>query len=151
MDNNNLKEAEEARMRQRLQDLWTRSSGCLNSVLQMELISCDAEQQTCLFRAKTQSWMKNIAGTLHGGMGATILDHAMGAMLYCTKEGESFSPTVEMQASYHRPLIPEKDVLIKARIVAKSKRLAHMAAEVYQADDPKKVCVSGTSVYFITD
>ena len=133
---------------QQLQDLaWDGVSG----ILKLELLSIDLEAQTGTFRVSTENWMKNAAGTLHGGMIATVLDHCMGALLYCTKDGDKFCPTVEMQSSYHRPLIPGQKILVNARIIAKSRKLAHIAAEVFQENAPDKVCASGTSVYFITD
>lgn len=135
----------------RLQQLQDLALDGVSGILKLELLSIDLEQQTGTFRACTEGWMKNAAQTLHGGLIATVLDHSMGALLYCTKDGDKFCPTVEMQASYHRPLIPGKTVLVKARVVAKSRKLAHIAAEVFQEDDPNKICASGTSVYFITD
>lgn len=146
--------SEEAMCRQmhdRLKQLQDLAPDGVSGILKLELVSFDLEKQTCVLRAKTEAWMKNGAGTLHGGMSATLLDHGMGALLYCIKEGNNFCPTVEMQSSYHRPLIPGKDVLISARVVARSRRLAHMAAEICQADVPGKTCVSGTAVYYLTD
>lgn len=151
MDNNNWEESREERMYSRLQKLRSKTADCVDGILQMEMLSCDPQQNICTFRIQTQPWMKNGAGTLHGGMSATILDHSMGALLYCIKDSDAFSPTVEMQASYHRPLAPGKEILSRVRVVSRSKRLAHMAAELFQADNPEKVCASGTAIYFLTE
>ena len=123
----------------------------VSGILKLELLSFDPDTVSCVFLAKTEAWMKNGAGTLHGGLGATVLDHTMGALLYCTKESDAFCPTVELQTSYHRPLVPGKDVLVRVRIVSKSRRLAHIAAEACQADAPEKTCISGTAIYFLVE
>jgi len=141
----------ETQMQKKMKMLQDMAPDGVSGILRLEMVFCDPEEQTCMLRAKTEPWMKNAVGTLHGGLSATILDHSMGALLYCIKEGDAFCPTIEMQTSYHRPLEPGKDVLIKVRVVSKTKRLAHMAAEIYQEDAGDKVCVSGTAMYFLVE
>ena len=146
-----ISEQELRQIQDKLQRLQNMAPDGVAGILNIELISMAADRQSCVFRANTAAWMKNAGGTLHGGMIATVLDHAMGALLYSIKDGDAFCPTIEMQASYHRPLIPGKDVLIRTRVVAKTRRLGHMAAEVVQEDAPEITCASGTSIYFLTD
>ena len=141
----------EERFLRRLELLSSLASGALGDMLKMQFLSCEPEKGIFWFRAQTEEWMRNGSNTLHGGMGATILDQAMGGTYYCLKEGDNVCPTIEMQASYHRPIIPGKDVLLKVRVVSITRRLAHMAAEVYQADAPYRLCLSGTAIYFVTE
>ena len=138
-------------MLDKLKQLQAMTPDGVSGILDLEMLSYDPVNSSCLFRAKTQPWMKNPAGTLHGGLSATILDHAMGALMFCLKEEEGFCPTVEMQTSYHRPLIPGKDVLVRARVVSKTKRFIHMAAEAAQDSAPEKTCISGTAIYYLTE
>ena len=99
-------------------------------------------------RCQTQHWMRNIAGTLHGGMCATLVDQAMGCVAFCAKPGEGIAPTVEMNVTYHRPLIPGEDALIRVRLESAGKHLIHLASEVYCANEPDKLCLASTAVYF---
>lgn len=58
--------------------------------LRLEVLECEGD--TCLLRGKTQAWMRNAHGVLHGGMGATVANQAMGAV--------AIRPAREL----HRPL-----------------------------------------------
>ena len=91
--------------------------------------------------------MANAAGTLHGGMAAAVVDQAMGFVVYAIQPGRGFSPTVEMQLSFHRPLRAEGELLVKVEVLTAGKTLMHLRAEVFAAEAPGKLCVSATAVY----
>lgn len=129
----------------RLEQLHTLAPGSIGDMLQLELVDSDGEAGIYVMRCKTAQWMRNIAGTLHGGMCATLVDQAMGCVAYCAKPGEGTAPTVEMNVSYHRPITPGEDAIIRVRLVTAGRRLMHLAAEVYQKE---KLCLSSTAVYF---
>ena len=138
----------EQELRTRLRQLHSAAPGSIGDMLQLELISCDAFAGVYDLRCKTMDWMRNIAGTLHGGMCATLVDQAMGCVAYCAKPGEGVAPTVEMNVSYHRPLVPGEDVLIRVRLVSVTRNLMHLRSEAYCANRPDKLCISATGVYF---
>ena len=98
---------------------------------------------------ETLPWMRNSAGTLHGGLSATILDQAMGFVSCCLKEGEGIAPTVQMSIAYHRPLHPGKQVIVKVHVVSVTHSLMNLTAEAFQASSPEKVCLSGSGMYFV--
>ena len=106
-----------------------------------------AEGNTYRFRCAVQPWMANAAGTLHGGMAAAVVDQAMGFVVYAIQPGKGFSPTVEMQLSYHRPLSAEGELLVNVEVLTAGKTLMHLRAEVFTAAAPEKLCVSATAVY----
>ena len=133
---------------ERLQQLHTLAPGSIGDQLQLELIDWDLEAGVFVMRCQTQEWMRNIAGTLHGGMCATLVDQAMGCVAYCAKPGEGIAPTVQMNVTYHRPLIPGKDALIRVKLVSAGKHMMHLAAETFSADEPEKLCIGATAVYF---
>lgn len=99
------------------------------------------------FRCRTESWMANAAGTLHGGIAAAVVDQAMGFVVYAIQPGEGFSPTVEMNLSYHRPLRPQGGLLVRVQVMSRGKNLMHLRAELFMEDAPEKRCVSATAVY----
>lgn len=92
--------------------------------------------------------MRNIAGTLHGGLCATILDQAMGFVAYCVKQDEGIAPTIQMSVDYHRPLIPGERVLVKVRVISVTHSFLSLSAEAMDAEHPEKVCVSGSGIYY---
>ncbi len=132
----------------RLEQLHTLAPGSIGDQLQLELVESDAGRGIYRMRCRTGYWMRNIAGTLHGGMCATIVDQAMGCLAYCAKPGEGVAPTVQMQVSYHRPLIPEQDAMVSVHLVSVTHSLMHLRAEVSEATQPDRLCLSATAVYF---
>jgi uncharacterized protein (TIGR00369 family) len=55
----------------------------------------------------------NPAGTVHGGLAATMLDSCMGLAIHSTLEKGVGSTTLEFKISFVRPITPETG-LIKA-------------------------------------
>ena len=96
----------------RLAEIHTAAPDSIGAIMDYELLSCDRETGEYVFRCKTMPWMRNILGTLHGGLCATALDQAMGFVAHCIKPGEGTAPTIQMQVSYHRPLISGEDVIV---------------------------------------
>lgn len=132
----------------RLKQLHAVAPQSIGDLMGLEPLEYDAERKECLMRCKTDSWMRNGHGTLHGGMGAAIADQAMGLLAYIMKQGEGIAPAIELQLNYHRPLIPGEDVLLRVRTVSVTRTLIHMAAELYRASQPEKLCISSHATYF---
>lgn len=132
----------------RLEQLHTLAPGSIGDQMQLELTSCVPEDGLYVMRCKTAQWMRNIAGTLHGGMCATLVDQAMGCVAYCAKPGEGIAPTIEMNVTYHRPLIPGEDVVIHVRLESATKHFMHLSAKACLWNEPDKACIAATGVYF---
>lgn len=120
----------------------------IGDLMGFELLSCDAAAGEYKMRCKTQEWMRNSAGTLHGGMCAAVLDQAMGFLAYCVKPGEGQAPTVQLQVSYHRPLIPGEDVAIRVKVESVTRSLMHLRSEASLASSPDRICISASAIYF---
>lgn len=126
----------------------TENADTIGDYLNLEMTSCEPETGVFTMRCHTTKWMCNFNGTIHGGMCATIVDQAMGVVVHCAKPGKGTCPTVEMNVSYHRPLLPDEDVNIVIKLRSLGKQLIHTASEVYRACEPEKLCLSATAVYF---
>lgn len=135
-------------IRDRLEAIHTLAPGSIGDQMHYELLSCDEQAGECILSCRTFDWMRNIPGTLHGGMCATVVDQAMGFVAHCIKRGNGTSPTVELQVSYHRPLIPGEDVIIKIKVISVTRSLMRLSSEAYQAGKPGKVCLTATATYF---
>lgn len=122
--------------------------GSIGDRMQFQLVSYDEGENICTMTCKTESWMQNPAGTLHGGICATILDQAMGFIAYCVKPGEGIAPTVHLSVDYHRPLIPGEGALIQVRVVSVTHSFMSLSAEVMHPGHPDKICFSGSGTYF---
>ena len=112
------------------------------------VVSEDRERGAFTLRCKTFEWMRNALGTLHGGMGATVIDQAMGFVAYSYMPGPGRTPTIQLQLSYHRPLVPGEYVIVKVRVVSVSRTLISMTCDVASALSPERICITGSGTSF---
>ena len=138
----------ENKIRARLAAIHELAPGSIGAQMNYSLIGCDQEKQEYTLLCHTFDWMRNIPGTLHGGMCATVVDQAMGFIAYCLKSDDGTAPTVQMSVDYHRPLIPGEDVIVRVRVVAVTRSLMRLSAEAFQASSPARVCLTSTATYF---
>ena len=135
-------------VRDRLASIHSLAPGSIGDQMQYELLYCNPEAGEYTLLCKTCPWRRNIPGTLHGGMCATVVDQAMGFIAHCVKRGNGTAPTVELQVSYHRPLNPGEDVVTRIRVVSVTRTLMRLSCEAFQAGKPDKVCLTATATYF---
>ena len=135
-------------VRERLAAIHALAPGSIGAQMQYELLECDVSSGVYTLLCRTMPWMRNIPGTLHGGMCATVVDQAMGFIAHCVKRGNGTAPTVELQVSYHRPLNPGEDVVTKIRVISVTRSLMRLSCEAYQAGNLEKVCLTATATYF---
>ena len=136
------------KVRQRIAELDSTVPGSIGALMHFQLIAYDPEHNDITMSCETMPWMRNILGTLHGGLCATALDQAMGFVAHCIKPGEGTAPTIQMQVSYHRPLISGEDVIVKVWVVSATRSLMSFRSEAFQASRPEKLCLSGSATYF---
>ena len=134
------------KVRRRVAEVNAAASGSIAGMMNFRFESC--ADGDVVFTCQTMPWMRNAAGTLHGGLCATILDQAMGFVAYCLKEGEGTAPTVHLSVDYHRPLRPGEGVKVSVHVVSVTRSLIKLTAEAYQASRPERICLSGSGVYF---
>lgn len=133
------------KVRIRIAQAESSAPGSIAEILSFQFVSCEDDEivMTC----QTMPWMRNPAGTLHGGLGATILDQAMGFVAYCLKAGEGITPTVHLSVDYHRPLRPGERVIVKVRVVSETRNLINLYADASQASCPERICLSGSGIF----
>lgn len=131
----------------RIRELHAVAPDSIGDRMDFSLIDCSEDGTEYLFRCRTEEWMRNAAGTLHGGIYTAVADQAMGFVVYCIKPGEGIAPTVQMQMAYHRPLLPQKPLLVRVRIVSPGRTLMHLSAQIYHEDQPEKLCITASGIY----
>lgn len=134
------------KVRSRIAEVSAAAPGSIAEMLGFRFVTC--ENSSIVMTCQTMPWMRNPAGTLHGGLCATILDQAMGFVSYCLKAEEGTAPAVHLAVNYHRPLRPGEEVTVKVRVVSVTRNLMNLSAEACQASCPDKICLSGTGIYF---
>lgn len=143
-----LREDIERIVRERLAAIHTMAPGSIGDQMEYELVSCDPASGVFTMRCRTAPWMRNIPGTLHGGICATVMDQAMGFIAYCVKPGDGIAPTVELNVHYHRALIPGEDVLVRVEVMSVTKSLMHLSSQAWQASAPDRLCLSASALNF---
>jgi len=131
--------------------IQVRNAGSIGEMLKFQVVSCDEEKDDYVLQCKTEPWMCNHYGTLHGGICATILDQAMGMVCCCLKKGFGVTTTVQLEADYHRPIMPGDDILVRVHVISVTRSLINMTAELVQAAKPDKISVSGSAIFFYKD
>ena len=138
----------EEQIRARIVDMHEKVPNSIGDQFRFTLVACDREAGVYTLRCKTKEWMRNPAGILHGGMGATILDQAMGMVCFCLKRGVGVCTTVQLEADYHRPIMTGESILVKVHVISVTRSLINMTAELVQPSKPDKISVSGSAIFF---
>ena len=90
----------------------------------------------------------NPAGTVHGGLAATLLDSCMGLAIWSTLEKGIGQTTLEFKISLVRPITPETG-LIKAEGVVLNRGRRVGTAEGRITDDKNRLLAHGTTTCLI--
>ena len=108
----------------------------------------EAENGRVVVVAEPKNSHLNPAGTVHGGLAATMLDSCMGLAIHSTLEKGVGSTTLEFKISFVRPITPETG-LIKAEgtVINRGRRVGTADGRV--TDSKGRVLVHGTTTCLI--
>lgn len=141
----------EQRLKNYIATIHENYKGSIGDMLDFQVISCDEERDDYVLECRTEPWMCNHYGTLHGGICATIIDQAMGMVCCCLKRGVGVCTTVQLEADYHRPVMTGEAILIKVHVISVTRSLINMTAELIQYSKSDKISVSGSAIFFYKD
>ena len=108
----------------------------------------EAENGRVVVVAEPKNSHLNPAGTVHGGLAATMLDSCMGLAIQSTLEKGVGSTTLEFKISFVRPITPETG-LIKAEgtVINRGRRVGTADGRV--TDSKGRLLVHGTTTCLI--
>lgn len=129
-------------------ELHRHAPDSIGDLLHFQVVECDPMQGSYCFSLDTEDWMQNAFGTLHGGIIATALDQGMGMLATCLMNGQGLTPSVQLNITYHRPLVPGERILLKIYVESVTRTLIHMRGEAFQEDAAEKLCATGTGIFF---
>ena len=144
-----LAQMTEPSVRNSISGLHRKAPGSIGDMMEFQVIAEDREKGEYLLRCRTFEWMRNALGTLHGGMGAAVVDQAMGFVAYSYMRGAGVTPTIQLQLNYHRPLVAGEDVLLRVRVISVTRTLVGMTCEAMAASDPERICITATGTSFL--
>lgn len=140
--------AMEERIRSRIRSLHESAPDSVGDLFRFSLESYDAEHQKFVFRCRTLGWMRNFAGTLHGGMCAAMLDQAFGFVNHCIKQSSGPAPLIQLQVKCHRPMELEEEIVVTVNVESVSSHLICLAGTCAHASEPNRICVTGNATSF---
>lgn len=110
----------------------------------------EAENGRVIVTATPNDTHLNLAGTVHGGFAATLLDSCMGLAIWSTLEKGVGQTTIEFKISLVRPITPETG-LIRAEGIVLNRGRRVGAAEGRITDGKGRLLAHGTTTCLIFD
>jgi len=108
----------------------------------------EAESGRVVVTAEPQDIHLNPAGTVHGGLAATMLDSCMGLAIQSTLEKGVGSTTLEFKMSFVRPITPEiGPIRAEGKVISRGRRVG--TAEGRVTDSKGRLLVHGTTTCLI--
>ncbi|HEY6983845.1 PaaI family thioesterase [Reyranella sp.] len=108
----------------------------------------EAESGRVVATAEPKDSHLNPAGTVHGGLAATMLDSCMGLAIQSTLEKGIGSTTLEFKVSFVRPITPQTGpIRAEGTVLSRSRRIG--TAEGRVTDREGRLLVHGTTTCLI--
>lgn len=108
----------------------------------------EAESGRVVVTAEPKDTHLNPAGTVHGGLAATMLDSCMGLAIQSTLEKGVGSTTLEFKISFVRPITPETgSIKAEGMVINRGRRVG--TAEGRVTDSKGRLLVHGTTTCLI--
>ncbi len=108
----------------------------------------EADSGRVVVTAEPKDIHLNPAGTVHGGLAATMLDSCMGLAIHSTLEKGVASTTLEFKVSFIRPITPESGPLkAEGKVISRGRRIG--IAEGRVTDSTGRLLVHGTTTCMI--
>jgi uncharacterized protein (TIGR00369 family) len=108
----------------------------------------EAESGRVVVTAEPKDIHLNPAGTVHGGLAATMLDSCMGLAIQSTLEKGVGSTTLEFKISFVRPITPETGpIKAEGTVISRGRRIG--TAEGRVTDSKERLLVHGTTTCLI--
>jgi uncharacterized protein (TIGR00369 family) len=108
----------------------------------------EAKNGSVVVTAEPKGIHLNPAGTVHGGLAATMLDSAMGLAIQSTLDRGVGSTTLEFKMSFLRPITPETGpIRAEGTVISRGRRVG--TAEGRVTDREGRLLVHGTTTCLI--
>jgi uncharacterized protein (TIGR00369 family) len=110
----------------------------------------EAETGRVVVTAEPRDIHLNPAGTVHGGLAATMLDSCMGLAIQSTLQKGVGSTTVEFKISFVRPITPDTGpIRAEGTVISRGRRVG--TAEGRVTDGSGRLLVHGTTTCLIIE
>jgi acyl-coenzyme A thioesterase PaaI-like protein len=134
----------EAHIKAQIDMYLTQQANSINGMMQPEFVECSYEEKTLTIAFPVLEWEKNRVGALHGGVIAAAFDIATG-LLARYLSGESFSPTIQLETVFIRPIMLGDVFEVVVKINLAGRKLTHMYCEGFVKSTGKLAATSTAS------
>ena len=127
------------------EDSCIRQKDTTNGMMAPEFLDVDPAADTAVFRYIVQPWEANRVGGLHGGIMASMLDHACG--LTASAWLGHWAPTMSISIDYIRPAEIGDRLLAVATVVSFGRHLIRVRGEL-RREQTGKVVAACSATFF---
>lgn len=121
----------------------------INRMMKVSFSQCSAKDCFLELSHQPENWETNIFGTLHGGLIAFLLDATM-AITCRAYTGDRFTPTLDIQVRFLRPVHQESLVYTRATILHAGRNVIQLTAELWE-EDRTRLCASASASFYRAD
>ena len=125
--------------------LWP---GCFPEKLNPRILELDLERRQMLVGFRTEDWMVNPMGNVHGGILASMVDTAAGMLSKALIASWDGSPTVHLSINYLRPVALNRDLLLRASCQKAGRFLNYTSCTACYPERPDQALFTAECVYF---
>ncbi len=90
------------------------------------------------------------SGRIHGGVISGFFDFTCGAAVFTTMDPHDFCSTVEIKVNYFKPLESGDQILGKAKVIFRGKRLSVVEAFLYRNKETEPVAMATATFNIVT-
>lgn len=129
-----------------IERLVTTQYGEVNRMLSPEFVSCDVEKMEAVLDFPVLNWELNQLNGLHGGISAAQFDFAMAIPAIFLSDMQ-FTPTIQMDITYVKPVPAGETLRIKATLVSHGRTLINVEGKGYLKSSGK-LAITARGTYF---
>lgn len=140
------------RLLQRIQtsaaNILAADKGKIGETIPPEILSCNYQEKTAVFRYKFHPWMLNCNNVMHGGCVALLMDSSMGWLSSAYPEQIQTTPSVSIQITYLNPIPLSDYIVVKVTLNAIKSRLIYANAAMYEESRPDVLLATAVGEYY---
>lgn len=127
-------------------EIFHNNPGTFLEQMNPQLIELDENLDSLILLFKTEPWMRNPRGMVHGGIIATMADISMGVLARFVSQ--DMMPTIQLSISYLRGMAVYEDIYVKASCHKKGRQIVFMGCNGYAGSAPEKLLFTADGSFF---
>lgn len=122
----------------------------VNGLMKPEFAGCSYKDKSFTIAFPVLRWETNRAGLMHGGIIASAFDIVMGMLNRYWAGGLNYTPTINLETTYIRPIALGDKLIVTAKINYSGKTITHLYGEGY-VKSTGKLAATAISSYMSYD